>query len=74
MNVLEGPRRELRRIIHGGYPHWVTPSDDGTELVLPGGGRIKEDTAVYLPPCDPTKIICIHLITTRVVSNSVPQR
>jgi 5-oxopent-3-ene-1,2,5-tricarboxylate decarboxylase / 2-hydroxyhepta-2,4-diene-1,7-dioate isomerase len=61
MNVLEGPRRELRRIVHGGHPQWVTASGDGTELLLPGGRRIDEATAVYLPPCDPTKIICIHL-------------
>jgi 5-oxopent-3-ene-1,2,5-tricarboxylate decarboxylase / 2-hydroxyhepta-2,4-diene-1,7-dioate isomerase len=61
MNVLEGPRRELRRIVHGGYPQWVTPSEDGTELLLPGGRRVEEATAIYLAPCDPTKIICIHL-------------
>jgi 5-oxopent-3-ene-1,2,5-tricarboxylate decarboxylase / 2-hydroxyhepta-2,4-diene-1,7-dioate isomerase len=52
MNVLEGPRRELRRIVHGGHPQWVTASGDGTELLLPGGRRIDEATAVYLPPCD----------------------
>ena len=61
MSVLVGPRRELRRIVFGGYPQWVTPSDDGSELILPGGRRVEEATAVYLPPCDPTKIICIHL-------------
>ena len=31
MSVLDGPRRELRRIVHGGVPQWVTPSDDGRE-------------------------------------------
>jgi 5-oxopent-3-ene-1,2,5-tricarboxylate decarboxylase / 2-hydroxyhepta-2,4-diene-1,7-dioate isomerase len=61
MNVLEGPRRELRRILHGGRPQWVTPSPDGTELVLADGRLVAEATAVYLPPCDPTKILCIHL-------------
>lgn len=61
MNVLDGPRREVRRILDGGVPHWVTPSDDGHELVLGDGRRIEEATASYLPPCDPSKIICIHL-------------
>ena len=42
-------------------PVWVTPSADGAELLLPDGRRIEESTATYLPPCDPTKIICIHL-------------
>jgi 5-oxopent-3-ene-1,2,5-tricarboxylate decarboxylase/2-hydroxyhepta-2,4-diene-1,7-dioate isomerase len=61
VNVLEGARRELRRVFDGGTPVWVTPSDDGSELVLPDGQRIDEACATYLPPCDPTKIICIHL-------------
>jgi 5-oxopent-3-ene-1,2,5-tricarboxylate decarboxylase/2-hydroxyhepta-2,4-diene-1,7-dioate isomerase len=61
MSVLDGPRRELRRILDGGTPQWVTPSDDGSELVLMDGRRVPEATATYLPPCDPTKILCIHL-------------
>ena len=59
MNVLEGPRRESRRILHGGVPSWVRV--DGGELVLADGRRVEEATATYLPPCDPTKILCIHL-------------
>jgi len=59
MSVLDGPRRELRRIYHEGVPCWVTP--DGDELVLGDGRRVQEAAAVYLPPCDPTKIICIQL-------------
>jgi 2-keto-4-pentenoate hydratase/2-oxohepta-3-ene-1,7-dioic acid hydratase in catechol pathway len=59
MNVLDGPRRELRRIFHQGVPCWVTL--DGDDLVLGDGRRVKEATATYLPPCDPTKILCIHL-------------
>lgn len=59
MNVLEGPRRELRRILHEGRPQWVRP--DGEELVLGDGRRVPEAEAVYLPPCDPTKIVCVHL-------------
>src|SRR3546814_14984595 len=61
MNVLEGPRREVRRIIEGGTPQWVTPSEDGSRLVLADGRSLEEATATYLPPCDPTKILCIHL-------------
>jgi 5-oxopent-3-ene-1,2,5-tricarboxylate decarboxylase/2-hydroxyhepta-2,4-diene-1,7-dioate isomerase len=61
MSVLDGPRRELRRILDGGVPTWVTPSEDGAELETADGRRIAESSAIYLPPCDPTKIICIHL-------------
>jgi 5-oxopent-3-ene-1,2,5-tricarboxylate decarboxylase / 2-hydroxyhepta-2,4-diene-1,7-dioate isomerase len=59
MSVLEGPRRERRRIIFEGRPEWT--SLEGDDLVLLDGRRVKEAAAVYLPPCDPTKIICIHL-------------
>ncbi len=58
-NVLEGPREEWRRILHQGVACWVTL--DGRELVLGDGRRIDEDTATYLAPCEPTKILCIHL-------------
>jgi 5-oxopent-3-ene-1,2,5-tricarboxylate decarboxylase / 2-hydroxyhepta-2,4-diene-1,7-dioate isomerase len=61
MNVLTGPRREVRRILEGGTPVWVSVTDDGAELVLPNGRRVEEATATYLPPCEPTKILCIHL-------------
>ncbi len=61
MGSVDGPRRELRRILHGGVPQWVTPSEDGSELLLPDGWRVDEGSATYLPPCDPAKILCIHL-------------
>jgi len=61
MNVLEGPRREVRRVLEGGTPQWATVSEDGGELMLSNGRRIDEAGATYLPPCDPTKILCIHL-------------
>jgi 5-oxopent-3-ene-1,2,5-tricarboxylate decarboxylase/2-hydroxyhepta-2,4-diene-1,7-dioate isomerase len=61
MSVLDGPRREVRRILDGGTARWVMPSEDGTELVLADGRRVEEASATYLPPCDPTKIICVHL-------------
>lgn len=58
-NVLEGDRDEWRRVLHDGTPHWVRP--DGEELVLGDGRRIVEADATYLAPCDPTKILCVHL-------------
>ena len=61
MSVLDGPRREVRRVLDGGTPQWATVSDDGMELLLGNGRRIAEASATYLPPCDPTKILCIHL-------------
>ena len=60
MNVLEGPREELRRIMFEGQPRWVR-SDGGGRLLLPEGRQIPESEAVYMPPCDPSKILCIHL-------------
>ncbi|WP_422345987.1 fumarylacetoacetate hydrolase family protein [Parasphingorhabdus sp.] len=59
MNVLEGERFEQRRILCDGRPEWTTV--EGDELKLMDGRLIAESDAIYLPPCDPTKIICIHL-------------
>jgi 5-oxopent-3-ene-1,2,5-tricarboxylate decarboxylase/2-hydroxyhepta-2,4-diene-1,7-dioate isomerase len=59
MNVLEGPRQEIRRILHEGVACWVTP--DGEDLLLGDGRRVREASATYLAPCEPTKILCIHL-------------
>jgi 5-oxopent-3-ene-1,2,5-tricarboxylate decarboxylase/2-hydroxyhepta-2,4-diene-1,7-dioate isomerase len=59
MSVLKGPREEWRRILHEGTPQWVRP--EGDRLRLGDGRWVAESEARYLPPCDPTKIICIHL-------------
>ena len=59
MSVLDGLRREYRRILSGGRPQWCEP--EGDTLVLPDGRRLPERDAVYLPPCEPTKILCVHL-------------
>lgn len=59
MSVLDGPREEWRRILHEGQPKWVRP--DGEALQLLDGRRIAEAEATYLPPCEPSKILCIHL-------------
>ncbi len=59
MSVLEGPRRELRRVWHGGRLHGC--SAEGGELVLDDGRVIDEATAHYAPPVDAGTIICVHL-------------
>ena len=59
MSVLDGPRTEWRRILHEGQPKWVKPDGDG--LLLGDGRAIHEAEATYLPPCEPSKILCIHL-------------
>ncbi len=59
MSVLTGPREEWRRILLDGQPQWAKP--DGDRLRLGDGRTMSEAEAVYLAPCEPTKIICIHL-------------
>jgi 5-oxopent-3-ene-1,2,5-tricarboxylate decarboxylase/2-hydroxyhepta-2,4-diene-1,7-dioate isomerase len=50
---------EYRRILLDGYPILTTREDD--QLVTRDGREIGIDDAVHLPPCDPSKIICVHL-------------
>jgi 5-oxopent-3-ene-1,2,5-tricarboxylate decarboxylase/2-hydroxyhepta-2,4-diene-1,7-dioate isomerase len=50
---------EYRRILLDGYPTLTTR--DGGELVAGDGRRVPVDDAVHLAPCEPTKIICVHL-------------
>jgi 5-oxopent-3-ene-1,2,5-tricarboxylate decarboxylase / 2-hydroxyhepta-2,4-diene-1,7-dioate isomerase len=50
---------ETRRIVLDGEA--TTATRDGDELVAPDGRRVPADEAMHLPPCEPTKIICIHL-------------
>ncbi len=59
MKVFEGGRLEQRQILCEGRPVWTSVAGDS--LVLPDGRQIPEADAVYLAPCNPTKIICIHL-------------
>lgn len=59
MNVLRGPRREVRRVSHHGSWHWATPQGDG--LRLDDGRQVAVGEVVHLPPCSPSKIICLHL-------------
>jgi 5-oxopent-3-ene-1,2,5-tricarboxylate decarboxylase/2-hydroxyhepta-2,4-diene-1,7-dioate isomerase len=47
---------------------------EGEVLRLGDGRQIAEHDAVYLPPCDPTKILCIHLnYESRRVEFRAPQ-
>jgi 5-oxopent-3-ene-1,2,5-tricarboxylate decarboxylase/2-hydroxyhepta-2,4-diene-1,7-dioate isomerase len=58
MSVLTGPRREIRRIMIEGSAYWATPVEGGLQL---GDGRVVGESRVrYLPPCEPTKILCVH--------------
>ncbi len=50
---------ELRRILLGGVPTHVRVQ--GSDLVAADGRRVAEAEARYLPPTDPTKILCVHL-------------
>jgi 5-oxopent-3-ene-1,2,5-tricarboxylate decarboxylase/2-hydroxyhepta-2,4-diene-1,7-dioate isomerase len=54
---------ETRRILLDGVPTEVeAPSAVGGEVLhAPDGRRVAASQALHLPPCDPTKIICVHL-------------
>ena len=70
MSVLDGPRREIRRILDGGSPQWVTPSDDGSELVLMDGRRARSQRhlpASVRPDEDPA-----HPPQLRLAASGVP--
>ena len=50
---------EHRRILLDGYPTITTRRGDA--LVADDGRSVAIDEAVHLAPCEPTKIICVHL-------------
>jgi 5-oxopent-3-ene-1,2,5-tricarboxylate decarboxylase/2-hydroxyhepta-2,4-diene-1,7-dioate isomerase len=50
---------ETRRIVLDGQPTTVTRQGD--ELIAPDWRRVPAEEAMHLAPCEPTKIICIHL-------------
>jgi 5-oxopent-3-ene-1,2,5-tricarboxylate decarboxylase/2-hydroxyhepta-2,4-diene-1,7-dioate isomerase len=58
---------ETRRILLGGAPVEMTLRDG--VLAAADGRTIRPEDAVHLPPCEPSKIICVHL-TTRTASTS----
>jgi 2-keto-4-pentenoate hydratase/2-oxohepta-3-ene-1,7-dioic acid hydratase in catechol pathway len=59
MSVLDGPRRELRRILHEGSVYWAVAKDG--RLELPDGRSVAEGAVRHLPPCSPSKILCTHI-------------
>ncbi len=50
---------ERRRVLLGGAA--VEMRHESDELVAADGRRVKAGDAVHLPPCRPTKILCVHL-------------
>ena len=50
---------ETRRILLDGAP--VEAALAGGLLVAPDGRAVSPPDAVHLPPCEPSKIICVHL-------------
>ena len=58
--VLRGPRVERRRVLAGGSPCWGTMVSD-TSLRLDDGRELDVTTVQHLAPCEPTKILCVHL-------------
>ena len=58
--VMRGPRIERRRVLHGGSAFWGTMRDDG-RLHLDDGRDVDADSASYLPPVNPGKIIAVHI-------------
>jgi 5-oxopent-3-ene-1,2,5-tricarboxylate decarboxylase / 2-hydroxyhepta-2,4-diene-1,7-dioate isomerase len=60
MSVLDGPRREMRRILYEGSVYWVTAREEG-RLELADGRSVSEKEVRHLPPCMPSKILCTHI-------------
>ena len=58
--VMRGPRVERRRVLWHGSAYWTTMQDDGS-LRLDDGRIAEVGEVIHLPPCEPTKIICVHL-------------
>lgn len=50
---------EYRRILLDGYP--IVTVRAGDRLIAGDGRSVGVDEAVHLAPCEPTKIVCVHL-------------
>jgi len=59
VSVLDGPRKELRRVVLDRRVQWGRL--DGDRIVLDAGGSIPEADAEYAPPVEPKTIACVHL-------------
>jgi 5-oxopent-3-ene-1,2,5-tricarboxylate decarboxylase/2-hydroxyhepta-2,4-diene-1,7-dioate isomerase len=63
-SVMRGPRVERRRVLIGGTAFWGTMVEVGPDagrLRLDDGRLVVADTAAYLPPVAPSKIIAVHI-------------
>jgi len=58
--VFKGPRIERRRVLSNGSACWATLTDADT-LRLDDGRHVRIADVTHLPPCEPSKIICVHL-------------
>ncbi len=56
---MDQPMTEYRRILLDGAATVVVR--DGDELVSGDGRRVGVDDAVHLPPCEPSKVVAVHL-------------
>ena len=72
--VLEGPRVEHRRVLLDGRAESGMVRADG-RLQLEDGRVVDLSDATHLPPCEPTKIICVHLSyrSRGIESRNMPQ-
>ena len=59
--ILSGPRVERRRVLVGGSTYWGTVEEGASMILLDDGRAVSLATVQHLAPCDPTKIICVHL-------------
>jgi 5-oxopent-3-ene-1,2,5-tricarboxylate decarboxylase / 2-hydroxyhepta-2,4-diene-1,7-dioate isomerase len=73
-DVMKSPRVERRRVLVDGRACAGVVLDDG-RLRLDDGRLVDLASAVHLPPCEPTKIICVHLSyrSRGIESRNVPQ-
>jgi 5-oxopent-3-ene-1,2,5-tricarboxylate decarboxylase/2-hydroxyhepta-2,4-diene-1,7-dioate isomerase len=58
--ILKGPRVERRRVLVNGSAYWGTVESDAS-IRLDDGRTVALADVGHLPPCTPTKIICVHL-------------
>ena len=59
--ILAGPRVERRRVLVGGTACWGTLDEGASALRLDDGRSVAVNAVQHLAPCEPTKIICVHL-------------
>ena len=71
MSVLEGKRREVRRVIWQGSEHWCEFRDG--RIVFADGRSCAEKDVVHLPPCldrKSTRLNSSHVKRSRMPSSA----